>query len=511
MNLQPVVKRILGSGWSKGVVTVAFAFAVSGCNVSSEQLAGASAARPIEGDIFLPIIVNPQGNASSAITDTTTLPTEAVTDTVTYRSEPIPGKYIVVFKADLVLASSVDAVAATLAAQYGGTVSASYDAALTGFAAQFPVETSAAAVAGLQQDERVAYVEQDATITLNPTRNTITEEVAAPNEEVAAPNEEVAAPNEEVATPNEEVAAPNEEVAVPNEEVGQTEVGAAASNTLQANPTWGLDRIDQRALPLNAGYNYLPTGAGVNVYVIDTGINIAHTQFGGRASDGYDVVDGALPAADCNGHGTHVAGTIGGSTYGVAKGVNLIGVRVLNCAGSGTYSGVLAGIDWVTQQKRSNPTKPMVANMSLGGGYSAALNNAVSSSINAGVVYVVAAGNSNANACNYSPAATSNAITVGATTNTDGSAAFSNFGACVDIFAPGQTITSAWHTSNTATNTISGTSMAAPHVAGVVALYLQTQPTANPATIATLLRTHATPNRITNLGAGSPNFLLYSQ
>lgn len=504
MNLQPVVKRFLGNGWSKGIITVALAFAVSGCTVSSEQLAGASAARPIEGDIFLPIIVNPQGNASNTITDTTALPTAAVTDTVTYSSEPIPGKYIVVFKDDLVLASSVDAVAATLAAQYGGAVTESYNAALTGFAAQFPVEISTAAVAGLQQDERVAYVEQDATITLNPTRNTITEEVAAPNEEVAAPNEEVATPNEEVATPNEEVATPNEEVAAPD-------VGAAASDTVQTNPTWGLDRIDQRALPLNAAYNYLPTGAGVNVYVIDTGINIAHTQFGGRASDGYDVVDGALPAADCNGHGTHVASTIGGNTYGVAKGVQLIGVRVLNCAGSGTYSGVIAGIDWVTRQKRAYPTKAMVANMSLGGGRTSAVDNAVSNSINAGVVYVVAAGNSSANACNYSPAATPNAITVGATTNTDGRASFSNFGACVDIFAPGQTITSAWHTSNTATNTISGTSMAAPHVAGVVALYLQTQPTASPATITNQLRARATANVVTNSGAGSPNFLLFSQ
>ncbi len=274
----------------------------------------------------------------------------------------------------------------------------------------------------------------------------------------------------------------------------------------QTPATWGLDRIDQRALPLNNSYTYNQTGAGVQAYIIDTGIRATHAEFTGRMGNGADFVGDGQGTNDCNGHGTHVAGTTGGTTYGVAKQVTLHAVRVLNCQGSGSTSGVIAGVDWVT----NNSPSPAVANMSLGGGISASLDNAVSNSINSGVSYAVAAGNSNANACNSSPARVAAANTVGATTNTDARSSFSNFGTCLDIFAPGSSITSAWSTSNTATNTISGTSMASPHVAGAIALYLQTNPGASAATVTQALVNNSTTGRVTNPGSGSPNRLLYS-
>lgn len=282
------------------------------------------------------------------------------------------------------------------------------------------------------------------------------------------------------------------------------EDGVMYASATQTGATWGLNRIDERDFPLDGNYNYNFTGSGVRAYVIDTGILTSHTQFGGRASAVFDAFGGN--GQDCNGHGTHVAGTIGGSTYGVAKSARLRAVRVLNCSGSGSTSGVIAGVDWVTE----NHIKPAVANMSLGGGASTALDEAVNNSVAAGVTFAVAAGNENQNACNFSPARAGSAISVGSTTSSDARSSFSNFGTCVDIFAPGSSITSAWSTSTTATRTISGTSMASPHVAGVAALYLQTNTGASPATVRAAILNNATPNRLSGLGSGSPNLLLYS-
>jgi serine protease len=276
----------------------------------------------------------------------------------------------------------------------------------------------------------------------------------------------------------------------------------------QTGATWGLDRIDQRALPLNGTYIYDTNASGVDVYIIDTGIRSTHTQFGLRVSTvGFTSISDGNGTNDCNGHGTHVAGTVGGAAYGVAKGVTLHAVRVLGCNGSGSTSGVIAGIEWVT----ANHLNPAVANMSLGGGASTALDDAVRNSIAAGVTYAIAAGNSNANACNSSPARVTQALTVGSSTNADARSSFSNFGTCVDLFAPGSSITSAWNTSDSATNTISGTSMATPHVAGVAALYLASNPTATPDTVHTAVVNNATQNRLTGVGTGSPNRLLYSR
>jgi Subtilase family/Bacterial Ig domain/Peptidase inhibitor I9 len=273
----------------------------------------------------------------------------------------------------------------------------------------------------------------------------------------------------------------------------------------QAGATWGLDRIDQRTLPLDVSYTYDVDGTGVSAYIIDTGIRTTHTEFGGRAAGAFTAVNDGNGTDDCNGHGTHVAGTVGGATYGVAKNVRLLAVRVLDCTGSGTVSGVLSGIDWVT----GNHASPAVANMSLGGSPSAALDAAVQRSIDSGVTYAVAAGNSGADACTQSPGSVAPAITVGASDATDVRAPFSNFGPCVDLFAPGVGITSAWATGDTATNTISGTSMATPHVTGAAALYLSSNPTATPADVASALLANATPGVLGDIGLGSPDALLF--
>lgn len=292
----------------------------------------------------------------------------------------------------------------------------------------------------------------------------------------------------------------------------------------QSGATWGLDRVDQRALPLNTTFTYPDqAGEGVHVYVIDTGLNAAHVDFAGRVGNGQNFAansNGSLlcqllglgcPApvpsntTDCNGHGTHVAGSAAGTVYGVAKKATVHPVRVLGCNGSGANSGVIAGVDWVA----ANRVLPAVANMSLGGGNSDALDIAVNNAIAQGVTFVVAAGNDNANACNGSPNRVPAAITVGSTTRTDARSSFSNFGACVDIFAPGTDITSAWHTGNSATSTISGTSMASPHVAGAAALVLGANPGLTPAQVTDAVVGNATLGVVGNPGNGSPNALLY--
>jgi subtilisin family serine protease len=277
------------------------------------------------------------------------------------------------------------------------------------------------------------------------------------------------------------------------------------SGTQPSPPSWGLDRIDQKTLPLDQSYTYPDkAGQGVTAYIIDTGVRITHSDFGGRASYGYDAIDNDNTAQDGYGHGTHVAGTVAGSAYGVAKKAKIVAVRVLDNSGSGTTAQVVAGIDWVT----AHAVKPAVANMSLGGGADSVLDAAVRNSIASGITYAVAAGNESTNASTKSPARVAEAITVGSTTSTDARSSFSNYGSVLDIFAPGSSITSSWNTSDSATNTISGTSMATPHVAGAAALYLADHPGDTPAQVSAGLVAAAGTGVVTNPGTGSPNRLL---
>jgi len=365
------------------------------------------------------------------------------------KATPLPGDYIIRLRDDV---TAVQSVAQSLAGLHNGQLKHIYSSALRGFAVR---NLSPAAAAAIAADPRVLYVEQDqeyhaVTSTPNPQLNP---------------------------------------------------------------PSWGLDRIDQRSWSSPShSYAFSATGSGVTAYIIDTGIDFGHAEFEGRASSGVDEVTIGGSATDCNGHGTHVSGTVGGATYGVAKDVSLVAVRVLDCSGNGSTSGVVAGIDWVT----AHATRPAVANMSLGGGASTTLDQAVANSINSGVTYAIAAGNGDflgraQDACTTSPARVAAAITVSATDNTDTKASWANYGTCVDIFAPGVSITSSWWSSTgQTTNTISGTSMATPHVTGAAALYLETNPTANAATVAAALVNNATTGVVKSGGSGSPNRLLYT-
>uniref|UniRef100_A0AAU2JQ80 S8 family peptidase n=1 Tax=Streptomyces sp. NBC_00049 TaxID=2903617 RepID=A0AAU2JQ80_9ACTN len=277
----------------------------------------------------------------------------------------------------------------------------------------------------------------------------------------------------------------------------------------QPQAPWPLDRIDQRELPLDGSYTYASNAEGVTVYVVDTGINLRHQEFGGRARSGYNAVfmEGS---GDCNGHGTHVAGTVGGQTYGVAKGVSLVSVKVANCRGSGSLSGILKGLEWMVKDALRAPGTPAVANMSMGGSHSNALDAAVVRAVSAGITFTAAAGNDGEDACTGSPSAVPQAVTVGATDAADRWAPFSSHGRCVDLSAPGVSVTSAWAGSTTATARASGTSMAAPHVAGVAALVLADGTARTPAQVSEALVRAAVSDRIDGLPAGTPNLLLHT-
>lgn len=340
---------------------------------------------------------------------------------------------------------SVSSLVERLTSEYGGTVGFTYSHAIRGFSVRMPAD----AAARLSRDPLVAAVTPDQVVTIDAT---------------------------------------------------------------QSGAQYDLDRIDQRS-GLDGVYTYGATGAGVHAYDIDTGITPGHTDFGGRASVGYDSVGDGRNGIDCNGHGTHTAGSIGGAVRGVAKSVQIVGVRVLNCDGSGSSSGIIAGVDWVVR----NAIKPAVANMSLGTtlGTDSSIDAAVSGLVNSGVTVAVAAGNGYGNglyaqdACSTSPARVANAITVSATDNTDTKPVWANYGTCVDIFAPGVNVVSDWYTSSTATMSESGTSMSTPHVAGAAALYLQSNPSATPAQVASFLTSQATAGAVKSPGSGSPNKLLY--
>ncbi|WP_369216526.1 S8 family peptidase [Streptomyces flavofungini] len=363
------------------------------------------------------------------------------------RPGAVDGSYIVTFK-NSVARADVPASAKALAKEHAGSLRYTYTAALRGFA----VRMSEREARELAADPSVARVEADA--------------------------------------------------------------AAYAVDTQTNPPSWGLDRVDQRDLPVDKNYTYGTKAGNVNAYIVDTGIRMSHRDFGGRAVSGYDFIDNDSNASDCQGHGTHVAGTVGGGSYGVAKGVKLVGVRVLNCQGTSgdTWAPVLAGIDWVTK----NAVKPAVANMSIGGGKTQSVNDAVAASISSGVTWVVAAGNNNADSCSYSPSSTPSAITVGATNSRDARATGwsngqgSNYGSCLDIFAPGDSIVSSSNSGDSASQTMSGTSMASPHVAGAAALLLAANPTWSPAQVRDKLVADATSGKVTDPRTGSPNKLLYT-
>jgi subtilisin family serine protease len=375
------------------------------------------------------------------------LPATAFAAELIKPKEPIADRYIVVLDARVAAklagplgAPAIDAIARELTALVGGQLLHSYTGVLGGFA----IKVKRGALEPLLRDARVSYVEQDSKM--------------------------------------------------------------RKSATQRAPASWGLDRIDQAALPLDRAYTFAGEGAGVQAYVVDTGTRLTHQEFAGRIDGGYNTArdrNNSGDASDCQGHGTHVAGTVAGAVSGVAKQARVIPVRVLACDGSGTNIDVIAGLDWIAQNAR----RPAVANLSLGGGASRSLDSAVQQLVAKGIVVVAAAGNENTDACNGSPARAPEALTVAASDRNDRRASFSNYGACVDLFAPGHQIASAWHTGDSATKTISGTSMAAPHVAGAVALHLGAHPKAKPAEVAAALIKAASRDRVGET-AGAPNQLL---